>query len=234
MVEDAEGFQRAAMELERIGQLLPDDVHAKPPDKVGLEKYREHLVTLAATSPLSTKVELDCLFNLIKAARNDAVHEGAFARHMAARLMEFLLILEDALMIPMSRVKDRMVHEPMTAQPWHLVAHVRNAMLANAFSYMPYLLTDGSNSSWVLISDQDLVMFAAPWLGEKERRKRIKMRVAEAISGGLLKYKEATCVNSLMTLKEVAEDIDHKPVLVIEEFGNVPQLVGILTVFDLL
>ena len=188
LVEDAEGFQRAVLMLERIGQLLPDGETPKPSGKFGLAKFQEHLLALALKSPLSNGSELRRLYDLIRAARNDAVHEGAFARHMASRLMEFLLILEDALMIPISTVKDRMVHSPMIAEPWHLVANVRNTMLANAFSYLPYYLAEGNSPGWVLISDHDLVTLVPPWLDWKEKHERLNMRMQAAVSLGKLNY----------------------------------------------
>jgi hypothetical protein len=41
------------------------------------------------------------LFNVVREARNKAVHDGAYARHLNGRLVDLLLLLEEAIMTNM-------------------------------------------------------------------------------------------------------------------------------------
>ena len=72
-------------------------------------------------SPLSMSVNLEqlmtyhtsfCdLFDELKDARNDAVHQGAHARILTDHAVELAIILEDALMSKFSRVSQFMVRD---------------------------------------------------------------------------------------------------------------------------
>ena len=48
-------------------------------------------ISMAALTPFSR------LYDLVQDARNDALHQGAFARHLTIHAIGLALILEDAL-----------------------------------------------------------------------------------------------------------------------------------------
>ena len=100
-LRDAEGFQHVLLCLERIGETLHDSV-------LSLGLYRVRLSAIAGQSPLAATIprELSCwhtpfadLYAEFVMARNDAVHQGAYARTLTNHAVALALVLEDALMI---------------------------------------------------------------------------------------------------------------------------------------
>ncbi len=136
---DAEGFQAVFHSLELIGQQQIGEV-------LGLGGYADALSGLADASPLSADVPRDwaachttfrALFDELRRARNDAVHQGAYARILTDHAVELTLILEDALMSDMSdapKISQFMVRDVVEAKMWHPVSYVRQQMLKYAFS----------------------------------------------------------------------------------------------------
>ena len=91
--------------VERLGSFLYE--------KVGdLGKYKKHLEQLAIKSPLAWAVPQECeshipfsqLYDVVRIARNDALHQGAFARHLTTHAIEISIVLEDALMNSFDKV----------------------------------------------------------------------------------------------------------------------------------
>ena len=95
----------------------------------------------------------DSLFDLVKTARNDAMHTGVYARHATAAAIELCIGLETALMnvanMPRTIVKDFMVKSPIIVESWQPVAFARQLMLTHSFSFLP-VQRDGK---WMLISE---------------------------------------------------------------------------------
>ena len=78
---------------------------------------------------------------------NDALHQGAFARHLTIHAIDLALILEDALRsFEEPRVSDYMVRNPLFAELWQPIGFIRQQMLANSFSFLPVL--KGKNCSF--------------------------------------------------------------------------------------
>ena len=223
VLEDAESFVSAAAVVERVGQVIAREI------KYGLGEYDAVLSDLSNQSRLHIPDKFDRLFRLVKDARNDAVHEGAFARHMAAHLVDLVLILEDAITSTMKTVGDLMVPNPLTAESWHLVGHVRNAMLKNSFSYMPYYLDDGVEKGWFLISDESVVGYLKRWRSSKGAYNKARsVTVETAIRDQDL---VAVPAPTLMASDLVPDHQQQVPWLVFDDRGH---LLGILTNFDLL
>ncbi len=103
VLRDAESFHGAAMALERVGQLLCGQV------RNGLGAYGGELLELARTAEGIEPPEVARLFDIVRDARNMAVHEGAWARHLNSRLVDLFLILEQAIMDKMQCAQDIMV-----------------------------------------------------------------------------------------------------------------------------
>lgn len=112
VLRDAESFHEAAMTLERIGQVLCGQM------RNGLGGYGGELLKLATAEDAPEDNEARRLFETVKEARNMAVHEGAWARHLSSRLVDFFIILEQAIVEKMKRAEDIMVRQPVVAEPW--------------------------------------------------------------------------------------------------------------------
>ncbi len=94
---DAEGFEATVHSLELMGQHLPGKVRT-------LGEYRTTLSKLASQSPLSTDIpqtwpchpNFSALYDELRSVRNDAVHQGGYARTLTDHAVEITIILEDA------------------------------------------------------------------------------------------------------------------------------------------
>ncbi len=104
-----------------------------------LGKYERKLSDLAGEQDEPKSITPFSLwFHLVRDARNDALHQGAFARHRTIHTIELALRLEDALrqQVP-AIVENYMVRNPTCAECWQPISLIRQQMLANAFSFMP-------------------------------------------------------------------------------------------------
>jgi hypothetical protein len=117
-LKDAEAFMQVLFAVERTGAILTGRGGS-------LKEYEDALTTLAMRSPLAGdypnadphyQARFPDLYSLVRHARNDALHLGAFARHLAATTVELSLILEDALVNGSSRIADYMVKGPVSAE----------------------------------------------------------------------------------------------------------------------
>jgi CBS domain-containing protein len=232
---DAEGFQQLFFCIERFGTGLTDSVSS-------LENYKGSIVDFARASALAERVPnkfgnlltpFPRLYDIVKVARNEALHHGAFARNLTSSAIQLALVLEDALMTNQHTVADYMVRGPVCAEPWQPISLVRQQMLANSYSYLPVLLTEGEVKGWCLISDH----FVATYLRKREgdRKKLLAKRLEDAIRESPNKLPEApTCLTN--TTIEGALGIftsNGLPLLIFDE-KHPSQLVGIVTAFDLL
>ncbi len=216
---DAESFDQAAAMLEHIGQLLSGQVG------VGLGSYEGVILGLAGQAPRTNAGNLKELFKTVRETRNDSVHSGAFIRHHVLKLVELILILEEAILLNGRVAADVMVCSPVTAELWHNVAMVRRSMLTNSFSFLPVRISD----QWKLISDQSLVAYLR--VSNAERNRRLGATVGSAIEDGSLCLEVAPITRADTPIEDVKTNITHLPVLVLDTAQN---LLGILTAFDLL
>lgn len=113
ILRDAESFYEAATGLERVGQVLSGRI------RNGLAGYEEDLLELATTTGRHEPAETARLFNVVREARNMAVHEGAWARHLSTRLVDLLMILEEAIsrLRPFSQLSHRLGNLVLTGWP---------------------------------------------------------------------------------------------------------------------
>src|SRR5205085_6871383 len=123
ILRDSESFGEASTVLEHIGQVVGCKIG------IGLKDYEAPIIALAKEADPVEEDAVRRLFNVVREARNKSIHDGAYARHLNSRLVDLLLILEEATMTTMDRVEDLMVRNPVSAEPWHLVSHVRKMML---------------------------------------------------------------------------------------------------------
>lgn len=223
ILRDAESFHEAATVLEQIGQVWGRKIYH------GMAGYEAALQSFS-NDPKADKIRISRLLNVVSNARNMAVHEGAWARHLSSRLIDLFLILEEAIMTEMTTAEDVMVRNPVIAESWHMVAQARREMLANSFSYLPIF----HGNRWRIIADADI----AHYLG-KSSSKKVRDKLLEANLGELIDNKEIdptdadTCAPGA-TIPEMLKTMGHLPVLVVTETRGRNQLVGIVSPFDLL
>ena len=229
-LRDAEGFQEILFALERFGVFLK----GKTQD---LGKYTDDIRAVALDSPLAEDIPtlhkswhlaFSELYELVREARNDALHQGAFARHLTNSATQLAIILEDALMKNFTTAADFMVREPVCASFWQPLSFIRQQMLTNSFTYLPVLSTKEGSVCWLLISDYCL----AEYLRKGDRKNRLAKPLENAVSDQLILESASVCYPDT-SISEVLEISKGKPVLVIER-EHADRLLGIVTPFDLL
>ncbi len=184
-LRDAEGFQEILFAVERLGSALIGKV-----DTLGGYKYA--INTKAQDSPLAEKLPLVWsewllpvykLYESVRIARNDALHQGAFARHLTIHAVDLAIILEDALMKDLTTVDCYMVRDPVCAFPWQPVGFVRQVMLENSFSYLPFYDARAEPPTWCLISDYAIAQYLRL---SHDRNERLAKTLQEALDSKLL------------------------------------------------
>jgi CBS domain-containing protein len=224
---DAEAFDDIIHVVERLGSFLTG--------RIGdLGKYKEEIERIAIRSALAEAVSdqwralhipFTLLYRLVKNARNDALHQGAFARHLTGHAIELSLLLEDAMRqsLDSAVAGDYMVRNPVCAELWQPISFIRQQMLANSFSFLP---VKGSDDIWCLVSDLQI----ARHLGSDPEGR--KPRLARSLKDAGLQLQPAEHCQVSDSLEDTLLKLDRGPVLVFEHDERTP--VGILTAFDVL
>jgi hypothetical protein len=241
-LKDAEAFDGIIHVIECLGSFLLGRVAA-------LGQYHDPLKELADHSALSAQVPnlwrnfhtpFSPLFWMLTRARNDAMHMGACARHLTTHAVELALILEDALNMPdvatnintnnnANRISDYMVRDVMLAHLWEPVSFVRQRMLTNSFSYLPF---QAQEKEWRLISDIQIARFLQGHLHEG-RNDRLAKTLKDVVA---VLPTDSTCCHLAMddeSIETILEKFNGKPVLIFSKESK-DHPIGILTAFDLL
>jgi hypothetical protein len=231
-LSDAEGYQEILFSVERLGSFLTGYIGALGPYGPAITKIAERSA-LAQDIPGQWRdlhIPFPRLYEMVAHARNDALHQGAFARNLTAHATQLALVIEDALMNEMTQVADYMVRDPICAQPWHPISFIRQQMLASSFSFLPVLFSCDGTSTWYLISDHKL----ATYLAHREKRKqRLATRLDEAVKTDGVQLEEAKLCFVDEAIEEALKRFTGSPLLV--RHRQYPdQIVGIITAFDLL
>jgi len=227
---DAEGFQEVLFAIEHLGTAL---LH-----RAGtLNDYEGKLRRLAETSHLAfclpkkfrcLYTPFDVLYRIVRVARNDALHQGAYARHITAHTVELSIVLEDALTIDCTTVADFMVKFVIQAELWQPLAFLRQQMLTSSFSYLPLCIP---GRGWRLISDHSLATALRQTAGK--RADCLGMTLEKAIADSLIDPPEATLVKPDVEIDVALALMKDRPVLV-QHPDNPDQIIGIVTAFDLM
>lgn len=233
---DAEAFVGIIHVVERIGSYLRGR-------QGSLGAYRSVLSTLAAKSAFSSEkfrifrdvlTPFGELYDLVRAARNDALHQGAFARHLTNHAVELAILLEDALgsyMTPTRVVADFMVRNPVCAGPWEPVGFIRQMMLANSFSCLPVCCDDGE---WLVISDLLIAQFLHEAPDKKSRTTRLAMPFKEALRQNLLGFLSSEFIDADAEVSKAMTSLRPEAPILLVGNKNSRHLLGVLTAFDLL
>jgi hypothetical protein len=138
-LKDAEAFEQLLFVFERLGVYLTGSIK-------NLGGYADALGRVASNSPMAQLIPKDLpdwhapfstLYEIVKTARNEALHEGSYARHLTKNAVELSMILEDALMVEAFCARNFMVRDPVCAYMWQPISAIRRAMLVNSFSFLP-------------------------------------------------------------------------------------------------
>ena len=224
ILRNAESFHEAATALEQVGQVLSGKI------RNSLSKYEPELLELTTVTGRHEITETARLFNVIREARNDAVHEGAWARHLNSRLIDLFLILEESIMSKLTCIEDIMVRNPVIAEPWHMVAHIRKTMLANSFSFLPILWA----GEWHFVSDTMIMRYLHGASNRDDKKERLQKQIQYVIQAGEIKPTPAVYCPPKNTIVQLLAEMVDGPILVVEEAGGTSRLLGIVTSFDLL
>ena len=127
-LKDAEGYQQILFVLERLGAYLLEQEYTgklclkrKRPEKrvdSTMWRFRCHIITLVeryhsfqGKPPDDDHIAFDSLYDMVRRARNDALHQGAVARSLTSHSVQLSLMLEDVLMCASrsEQIKDYMI-----------------------------------------------------------------------------------------------------------------------------
>lgn len=151
---DAEGFHAVCFALEALGFRLLGKKAELGRHEPKLHDLSQKSIVLTEMSQCYSRIfsKFSSLFDLVRNARNDAMHTGVYARHATAAAIELCIGLEEALMkeqqLARNLVEDFMVKSPLTVEPWQPVAHARQLMLMHSFSFLPVFV-----DSWKFLSE---------------------------------------------------------------------------------
>ena len=231
-LRDAEAFHEIVYTVERLGYFLAGEERT-------LARYKAAIEPIADGSPLAEEVPLlhrdwhipfSELYEVVRIGRNDALHQGAFARNLTGHAIQLSVVLEDALMNSATKVGDYMVREPLCALPWQPVSFIRQQMLANHFTYLPVLFEFGQGSEWYLISDRSVAQYLRV---PQQRKKRLAKTLENAVHDQGLDLERAISCYSDTPIEDALRRFDGRPLLV-RHREDPAWLLGILTAFDLL
>jgi hypothetical protein len=229
-LRDSEAFDGIIHVVERLGSFLAEDIRS-------LGQYKEDIGNTARNSSLAEDipsqrrglhVPFSLLYDLVTDARNDALHQGAFARRLTGHAIELSLVLEDALRRSLDHpvVGDYMVRNPTCAELWQPISFIRQQMLANSFSFLPLKVA----AEWYLVSDLEIATYLGTDISQR------KLRLAHNLSVAEIPLQQAKRCEADTPLEEALLRLgaSQRPLLVCREDGQPQSLVGIVTPFDLL
>lgn len=228
-LRDAEAFGEIIHVVERLGSFLLGRI-------ANLGKYKDEIERVADGSALAFEVParwrglhvpFSLLYGIVKDARNDALHQGAFARHLTIHAIELSLVLEDAMRRSSDSqvVGDFMVRNPVCAELWQPLSFVRQQMLSNSYSYLP---VKDATGRWCLVSDLEIAVHLG---SNHDQRKR---RLAETLGSSAIVLQPAKRCTADTALEDGIPVLDPRPVLVFLSDKEDQNPVGILTAFDVL
>jgi hypothetical protein len=231
-LRDAEAFQEIVWVLERLGAYLSNE-------RGNLGSYLIWIKDQAARSLMADQVpkelpdfhqQFEVKYDIVREARNAALHEGALARHLTANAVELSLVLEEAIMSERHQVSDFMIRNPVCAFLWQPLSFIRQTMLVNSFSYLPVPVERDGNTEWLLISDFRLGQCLRK--NGKVMKDGLIQRLHDAVGAGQIELHSAKTCYPQDKIEAILQTSDGRPALVLSPDNK--ELLGILTPFDLL
>ena len=200
------------------------------------EFVRKHNPTSETLCP-DYHIKFGRLYEIVKDSRNHLAHRGSRAKYFAPRFTELSITIEDALMNhdSIEKVQDYMVRDVATVQLNQPLSAIRQNMLMNSFSYMPYF--DKDECKWFVVSDADIAQYLR-FNGEYNQNQLYDtLGCAIKSENGIAKH-EATVCEPEKLISKILKDSEwrkkrHLPILVCHR-SNKEHLLGILTASDLM
>ena len=234
VLRDAEAAAAIIHVLEKMGMFLGGEMKC-------LGEYEGHIKSVACRSLLARKVPKELmefhipfaeLYRSVREARNAAMHEGAYARHLTTHAVKLALLLESALMNGLDLVRDLMVPNPVCAEMWQPLSFIRQTMLENSFSYLPVRTSVDPQAPWKLVSDASLALYLRAASDGECMKKRLVQSLADAEQTGGIKLLRTKQCHQEEPISSVLAGWNGLLILVVRKDST--DLVGILTAFDLL
>jgi CBS domain-containing protein len=226
-LRDAEAFDEIIHVVERLGSFRLGAIENLWQYKVNLEELARQsalAIEIPANHP-DVHVSFPRLYDLVRYARNDALHQGAVARRLTGQAIQLSLVLEDALRRGLNNmtVGDYMVRNVVCAEEWQPISFIRQQMLANSFSFLPVKV----EKQWCLVSDLEIATF----LGTNRNQ-----RLAKTLKTSGMKLSPAKRCTPRTPLSSALEMLgrDQRPLVVCLDASGQSPIAGILTPFDLL
>ncbi len=230
-LRDAEAFPDIVFVLERLGAYLIG--------RLGdMGQYCNEIAGIAAHSPMAVDIpakvphfhqRFDAKYDIVRNARNSALHQGAFARHLTSNAVELSLVVEEGIMRGHYQVGDFMVGSPVCAYLWQPLSFIRQTMLVNSFSFLPVPPAGEREANWRLVSDFRLAQYLR--VDGDVSKERLAQKLEQAVESGQLELHAADTCNTEDDIKMVLGKSNGLPAVVL---SPEKQLMGILTPFDLL
>lgn len=233
---DAEGFGAICFALESLGLRVHGKQEALWPYMGSIARYAQKsliLTEMAVSVPAQFK-PFAALYGIVQAARNDAMHTGAYARHATHAAIELCIGLEEALMADVPRtVGNLMVSTPITVESWQTVAHARQLMLMHSFSFLPVRLGD----TWCLLSELGLAKHLSG--SNNERKIRLSQSIETAHTNGMevIPIQDSALLTTDMQIEDVLRrsSVQLGPMLwLVVDTGRPEHLAGVLSPFELM
>jgi hypothetical protein len=229
-LRNAEGFAEVVRTIERLARF-----RGATGNGMGSPSFYSAISAIASESPLSDEVPhrharyiepFAVLYESTRLGRNLSVHEGAYARNVARHAVELALILEDAMQTILTMVQHFMVRSPVCAEPWEPLSLIRNKMLVNSFSFLPF--PPAADGEWQLVSDAAL----ASYLRSGKRKDKLKLTLEEALQDGF-ELRRTRRVEPTECVENIVGQLSEAPVIVATA-DKPGEILGVLTAFDLL
>ena len=241
-LKDAEGYQQILFVLERMGSYLLKKKGDLGKYKCCISKLVEQNCPSFLKPSNDYHIKFDRLYEMVRNGRNDALHQGAVARIMTSHSVQLSMLIEDTLMavaMP-EKISEYMVKNPVCAHEWQPISFIRQIMLENSFSHIPFYREE--QKEWHVISDLDVAkIHQKEKLDEKDRAKWLMGTLKCWIKSQKITPREAKVVSPDKPVCEVLKCVDDKewPVLVKrcnckEKRCDCRELLGIVTPYDLM
>lgn len=232
---DAESFTEICFALEAFGLRLlgrQGDLGAYE-DRIAAYALKSPVFNQLCKKPKAQFKSFDALYQIVRKARNDAMHTGAYARHATEAAIEMCIGLEEGLMAEVKpNVGNMMVKSPIAVEPWQPVAHARQMMLMHSFSFLPVRFQD----AWWLVSEVGLAKFLNT--NNRVKSERLGLTIEEAHRDlELILIPPEQLLSSMHPVEHVLRDArvkDGPTLWLIVEDDRPDHLAGVLSPFELM
>ena len=229
-LSDGEGYQPILFTVERLGRQLWPNRNTLGGFACCFRDLVGQHHPLAGRGADDDELAFARRYDIVREARNDAMHIGAEARNLTSHCVVLSTVLEDTLMAIACtrRIADYMTRGPVCAHEWQRIALIRQTMLEYSYSCLPCR----RGHEWYIVSDHDLCKFLQRD-GPDGKTARLKKTLCQAIARGGIELRKAKVVSPDACVDEVLDDMKYgKPILVKHPKGD--ELLGIANAFDLM